>query len=60
MKEIIIESVPRKPKKRVVPKVLNVPDLPLDAPDYDTYLQRINQSQPSENDDTTIPDPRPS
>lgn len=48
-KEIVIDAVwPR--RRRKVPKVLNVPELPLDAPDFDTFVERV--SQPSKSNAT--------
>jgi hypothetical protein len=49
VKEILIETARR---KRKVPKVLNVPELPLDAPDFETYLERLEQPQPIKTDGT--------
>jgi hypothetical protein len=53
--EIVIETAKR--RKHRVPKVLNAPELPLDAPDYETFLKQLDQPQPSESNDNTDPLP---
>jgi hypothetical protein len=50
VKEIIIETAQR--KRRIVPKVLIVPELPLGAPDFDAYLNQLDQPQPSKSNAT--------
>lgn len=55
MKDIIIETRPK--RKYRVPKVVQAPELPLGAPDYETFLKQLDQPQPIESND--IPDPLP-
>jgi hypothetical protein len=58
-KEIVIDAVwPR--RRRKVPKVLNVPELPLDAPDYETFVERVSQpSKSNATEDRTPEQPIP-
>lgn len=53
-KDIVIETAKR---PRRMPQGAQAPELPLDAPDYETFLQRLNQ--PSESNDTDDRNSRP-
>lgn len=47
-KDIVI-GMAKPTRLRKASRVLTAPELPLDAPDYETFLQRLNQ--PSESND---------
>lgn len=51
-KEIIIEQA-RPRRRRKVPEVLNVPALPLDAPDFDAFVERLPQPSKTNATDRT-------
>lgn len=55
-KEIVIETRPR--RKHRVPKVLQAPELPLDAPSYEDFLKQLDKPQPTESNDIQDPLPR--